>query len=81
MASPSLLLPLAKVSFATCPIDTDISAPIPWTHLTGDNLFAAFEDVTSTNLDGSSEDSKRLKVLRDPEVMVMSHPRFPRLTF
>ena len=50
----------------------DSVAPVPWTHISSkQNLFAVFETVRTRSLDGSVEERKKFKVLRDPEVMVI----------
>ena len=79
MASPSnsqqsstgpVCLSLLKFSYATVPMDS--VAPVPWTHISSKrDLFAMFETARTRNLDGSVEERKKFKVLRDPEVMVI----------
>ena len=79
MASPSnsqpgsaspVCLALLKFSYATVPMDS--VAPVPWTHISSkQNLFALFETIRTRSLDGTIEERKKFKVLRDPEVMVI----------
>jgi len=68
-SSSSLCLPLTKFSYAT--VSNEHIVPIPWIHLSSKNsLFALFE-TSPTRLDnGQVEDRQKLKVLRDPEIMV-----------
>ena len=79
MASPSnsqsssanpVYLALVKFSYATVPMDN--VAPVPWTHISSKrDLVAMFETVRTRSHDGTIEERKKFKVLRDPEVMVI----------
>lgn len=62
-------LPLNKFSYAT--VSSEHIAPIPWIHLSSKNgLFAIFETSPTQLENAQLEDRPKLKVLKDPEVMV-----------
>lgn len=64
-----ICLPLAKLSYATVIIDS--TGPIPWTHLVSQgDIFAVFETVRTLDSDGATRDSKRFKIVQDPNIMV-----------
>jgi hypothetical protein len=65
----SICLPLVKFSHATVPISS--VAPVPWIHISSTReLFASFDTLTIKNSNGTNEERKKFRVLRDPEVMV-----------
>ena len=62
-------LSLSKFSYAT--VSNDSIVPIPWIHLSSKTgLFAIFESNATHLEDGQITNRKRLKIIRDPEVMV-----------
>lgn len=71
LPSPACL-PLTKFSYAT--VSNEHIVPIPWIHLSSKTgLFALFETSPTQLEDGQLEDRPKLKVLRDPEVMVFPY--------
>jgi hypothetical protein len=62
-------LPLVKLSQAL--VVQNSNGPLPWTHLLSQgDLFAVFETTRTLNSDGSTTDSRRFKVLQDPNIIV-----------
>lgn len=80
LPSSPICLPLQKFSTAIVPRNS--VGPLPWTHLPSHgNLFAIFDTVRTVRSDGRTTDSKRFKILQDPDVLVWTilltvrHPR------
>jgi hypothetical protein len=60
---------LVKFSHATVPLGS--VAPVPWVHISSKReLFASFDTVTSRDSTGISEERRKFRILRDPEIMV-----------
>jgi hypothetical protein len=66
---PAICLPLQKYSFVT--VDQNRVGPLPWQHVVSHgSLFVSFE--TNRIVEGvvSARDSRRFKILQDPNIMV-----------
>lgn len=62
-------LSLQKFSHAT--VVQNSVGPLPWNHIVSHgDIFALFETVRTLNADGTTTDSKRFKIVQDPNVMV-----------
>lgn len=59
-----IVLPLAKYSYAT--VSADYTAPLPWTHISENKLFAVFV-TTRTQVAAEIEDQQRFRIVRDSQ--------------
>lgn len=62
-------LALQKFSHAT--VLQNSVGPLPWNHIVSHgDIFALFETIRVVQADGTMRDSKRFKIVQDPNVMV-----------
>lgn len=66
---PPICLPLQKFSYAT--VYNNSSAPLPWIHVVSQgDIFAVFETKRTLSSDGSTKDTRRFKIVQDPNIKV-----------
>lgn len=60
---------LQKFSHAT--VVQNSVGPLPWNHIVSHgDIFALFETIKMIDADSTMRDSKRFKIVQDPDVMV-----------
>jgi hypothetical protein len=71
VTTPERPICLSLQKFSSAVILRDSNGPLPWTHLASrGELFAIFDTVRNVRSDGTIQDAKRFKILRDPDVLV-----------
>ncbi|KPI39986.1 uncharacterized protein AB675_11442 [Cyphellophora attinorum] len=70
VTTPERPICLSLQKFSSAVILRDSNGPLPWTHLASrGELFAIFDTVRHVRSDGTIQDAKRFKILRDPDVL------------